>query len=59
MNKPTEAEKNLNKFKKDFEKLLAKYPSVLIGSDINGNLKAYQSSEWSTEQINLPSYFKK
>jgi hypothetical protein len=55
----TTAEKNLQKFKKDFEKLLSKYPGVFVGGDINGNLLAYQQSGWKTEQINLPSYFQK
>lgn len=59
MNNTTEAEKNLKKFKKDFEKLLAKYAGVSVGDDINGNLLAYQNSGWKTEQIDLPSYFKK
>jgi hypothetical protein len=57
MNKPTEAEKNLQKFAKDFEKLLSKYPGVSVGDDINGNLFAYQQSGWKTEQIKMPSYF--
>lgn len=52
------SQKNLEKFARDFEKLLAKYPDVSVGSDINGNVKAYQSSGWKTEQVNLPSYFK-
>lgn len=49
--------KNLLKFKRDFIKLLGKYPDVSVGSDINGNLKAHQSSGWKTEQVNLPSFF--
>jgi hypothetical protein len=56
---PTKVEENLKKFKKDFEKLLSKYSGVSVGSDINGNLFAHQQSGWKTEQINLPSYFKK
>ena len=51
------ARKNLLKFKRDFVKLLGKYPEVSVGSDINGNLKAHQSSGWKTEQVDLPSFF--
>ena len=35
------AEKTLEKFKKDFDKLMAKYPKVLLSSDIDGDLVAY------------------
>lgn len=58
MNNETQTVKNLQKFKKDFEKLLSKYPDIFVGGDINGNLLAYQQSGWKTEQINMPSYFK-
>jgi hypothetical protein len=58
MNNETQTVKDLQKFAKDFEKLLSKYPGVCVGDDINGNLLAYQQSGWKTEQINIPSYFK-
>ena len=58
MNKTT-AKKNLQKFKKDFEKLLSKYPGVFVGGDIKGRPYAYQGSGWPTELIKLPSYFQK
>ena len=35
------AEKTLEKFKKDFDKLMAKYPMVIVSSDIRGDLMAY------------------
>ena len=57
MKNDTESVKNLQKFAKDFEKLLSKYPGVSVGGDINGNLLAYQQSGWKTEQIEMPSYF--
>ena len=57
MKNETESVKSLQKFAKDFEKLLSKYPCVTVGSDINGNLFAYQHSGCNTEQIKMPSYF--
>lgn len=36
-----EAEKQLLKFKKDFDKLMSKYPDIMVASDIRGDLMAY------------------
>jgi hypothetical protein len=36
MNNETQTVKDLQKFAKDFEKLLSKYPGVCVGDDING-----------------------
>ena len=51
--------KNLLKFKRDFIKLLGKYPEVSVYGNINGDLQAYQtSSPWKAQmEVNLPSYF--
>jgi hypothetical protein len=42
-NEETTPEKELKRFKKDFDKLMAKYPNVVVGCDIYGDLKAYQT----------------
>lgn len=34
-------QKTLEKFKKDYDKLAAKYPLVLVSNDIRGHLIAY------------------
>lgn len=36
-----EALKELEQFKKDFAKLMSKYPKVIVTNDIQCNLKAY------------------
>jgi hypothetical protein len=53
-------EKNLQNFKKDFEKLLAKYPEISVFGNINAELEAYQTvNDWKPQiKINLPSFFK-
>lgn len=37
----TPTEKELKKFKKDFDKLMAKYPGVMVSNDTHSNLNAY------------------
>jgi len=41
--------KTLAKFKKDFQKLMAKYPDVMMFGDRDGDVKGYVS-------LQLPSY---
>ena len=45
--------KELENFKKDFAKLMGKYPKVIVANDIKGNLKAYLSPDgaYSTVQV--------
>ena len=43
--KETSTEKELKKFKKDFDKLMAKYPGVMVSNDVHSNLKAYLSDD--------------
>jgi len=33
--------KKLAKFKKDFQKLMAKYPDIMVYGDVNGNVQGY------------------
>jgi hypothetical protein len=49
----TEKEKLLEKFAKDYQKLIQKYPEIMLGGDINGNIMAYVSDGWKTKQIKL------
>lgn len=44
--------KTVEKFAKDFEKLLAEYPDVFVGSDYSGNLKAYYQP-WAHPELGL------
>lgn len=37
------AKKELEKFKKDFNKLMSKYPNVIVSSDTRGDLMAYHT----------------
>ena len=43
------AEKELEKFKKEFGKLMSKYPHVRVSSDINGYLMAYHTVAYNTK----------
>ncbi len=43
------AEKELKKFKKEFDKLMIKYPYVMVSSDINGYLMAYHTVAYNTK----------
>lgn len=43
MAKETSTERELKKFQKDFDKLMAKYPRVMISNDVHSNLNAYLS----------------
>jgi len=44
-----EAEKQLLKFKRDFEKLMSKYPHVMVSSDMRGDLVAVQTQSYNTK----------
>jgi hypothetical protein len=57
MTNEQKAKKNLEKFKKDFEKLLAKHPGVSVYGDRDGNVEAYVAAEvWQKQaSIVLPS----
>lgn len=43
------AAKELEKFKKDFDKLMSKYPMVIVSSDIRGDLMAYHTIAYNTK----------
>jgi hypothetical protein len=58
----TEAQKKLIKFDKEFNKLLIKYPEILVAGDMNGGIvasitpnKPYAKSL----QVKLPSFAKR
>ena len=60
--KKTEAEKQLIKFDKEFCKLLAKYPEILVAGDINGGIVASitPNEPWARSlQVKLPSFAKR
>ena len=46
-----EALKELEKFKKDFAKLMSKYPKVIVANDIKGSLCAYLSPDDAYSQV--------
>jgi hypothetical protein len=41
--------KELQKFKKEFQKLEAKYPHITVTSDIHGELMAYNTFNYSNK----------
>jgi len=43
------AEIELEKFKKEFDELMAKYPDILVGSDIYGDLKAHHAKVFNAK----------
>lgn len=43
------AEKELNKFKKEFAKLMSKYPHIMVSSDISGYLTAYHTVAYNSK----------
>jgi hypothetical protein len=53
MNQLTEKEKALEKFAKDYQKLMQKYPDIMVGADINGDPIAYILDVWQTKKIKL------
>ena len=60
--KKTEAEKQLIKFDKEFNKLLAKYPEIFVGADMCGNLVATITPKEPYAKIpstKLPSFAKR
>lgn len=46
---------NLQKFAKDFKKLLAKYPTVTVFGDMNGNPCACEYNNSRSEHVKIPS----
>lgn len=40
MDDKEKAERELEKFKKEFDELMAKYPDIYVGSDMHGDLRA-------------------
>ena len=44
-------EKELKKFKKDFYKLMDKYPKIIIATDVRENLMAYSISGMIQKKI--------
>ena len=60
--KKTDAEKQLIKFDKEFHKLLAKYPEVLVAGDMNGGIVAIITPKEpyaKSLSTKLPSYVKR
>ena len=58
----TEAQKKLTKFDKEFSKLLAKYPEILVAGDIDGGIVASitPNEPWARSfQVKLPSFAKR
>ena len=58
----TEAQKKLTKFDKEFNKLLAKYPEILVAGDMNGGIVASitPNEPWARSlQVKLPSFAKR
>jgi hypothetical protein len=53
MIKDEEAIKELEKFKKEFNKLMSKYPYIVVGNDIRERLIAYRLTETSVKQVLL------
>ena len=48
-----EATKELENFKKEFHKLMKKYPYIVVGNDIRERLIAYRLTETSVKQVFL------
>ena len=60
--KKSEAEKQLIKFNKEFSKLLAKYPEILVAGDMNGGIEASLTPNEpyaKTLTTKLPSFVKR
>jgi hypothetical protein len=53
MKTPTEKEKVLEKFAKEYDKLMKKYPEIMVGGNTNGDLVAYIADGWQTKQVKL------
>jgi hypothetical protein len=53
MIKDEEAAKELENFKKEFHKLMKKYPYIVVGNDIRERLIAYRLTETSVKQVFL------
>jgi hypothetical protein len=53
MKTPTEKEKVLEKFAKEYDKLMKKYPEIMVGGNTNGDLVAYIADGWQTKQMKL------
>ena len=43
------AEKELEKFKKEFDKLMSKYPHVMVSNNVSGDLIAYHTVAYNTK----------
>ena len=43
------AERELEKFKREFDALLAKYPDIEVGSDMHGDLRARNTKVYNTK----------
>jgi hypothetical protein len=58
----TEAQKKLTKFDKEFSKLLAKYPEILVAGDMNGGIVASITPNEpyaKSLELKLPSFVKR
>jgi len=43
------ADRELKKFKEKFNELMAKFPDILVGSDIHGDLRAHHAKFFNTK----------
>jgi ABC-type Zn uptake system ZnuABC Zn-binding protein ZnuA len=49
MTKDEAATKKLEKFKKEYQKLVSKYPEVMVASDMYGYLVAYHTETYNAK----------
>lgn len=56
MIKKSDTQKNLEKFKKQYEKLLEKFPTIMVCSDIKENLIAIEISDVRQKVYIKPSH---
>lgn len=43
------AEKELEKFKKEYQKLVSKYPKIMVATDVKGCLMAYHLMTYNSK----------
>ena len=45
------AEKELEKFKKEYQKLISKYPKIMVATDVKGCLTAFHLMTYNSKVI--------
>jgi hypothetical protein len=45
------AEKELEKFKKEYQKLMSKYPKIMVATDVRGCLTAFHLMTYNSKVI--------